>query len=135
MEDGRGDKKKKKGNTVERIKVFFTKEQVQETVRRINGNDVVDTPSYMSTIRTTRLAAGKALKETLVPDTGCTIPCIPYPVAKFHGLKISELDLDEPDCEAYGGSYLQLAGQTTFWAVIDGLVNRRFVKALVVKGA
>ena len=69
----------------------------------------------------------------LVPDIGCTIPCIPESVAKFHGLKISELDLDEPNCEAYGGSFLQLAGQTTFWAAIDGLTNRRLVKALVVK--
>ena len=42
-------------------------------------------------------------------------------------MKISALDMEEPDCEAYIDFTLQLAA-------INGLKNKRFVKALVVKG-
>ena len=102
-------------------------------VNHINGKVHVDTPSYSGTIHTSRHAAGKPLKETLVPDTGCTIPCITEKVALFHGLKISELDSDEPECQAYGGSSLTLTGQTAFWVNIDGLPNKRYIKALVLR--
>ena len=107
---------------------------MNSVVNRINGNDHVDTPSYSGTIHATRHSTNKPLKEKLVPDIGCTIPCIPETVARSHSLKITELDSDEPDCQAYSGSSLTLTGQTTFWVDIDGLPNRRYVKVLVVRG-
>ena len=76
--------------------------------------------------------------ETAIGDTGCTTSCIPLKMAKSHGLKIEEVDPDEPKMKSYQGAGMKIVGQTRCFLQIQhkkGFTTKKLLHALVVEGA
>ena len=63
-----------------------------------------DTPFYMGTISKSWSDEGRMLEVKGVGDTGCTSTTVPIAVVRDHGLKIEDVDPDEPGMQALGGA-------------------------------
>ena len=64
-----------------------------------------------------------------VGDTGCTSTTVPIAVVRDHGLKIEDVDPDEPGMRAFGGASVDIVGQVWFY-----YKPRRFKKKKLVRG-
>ena len=65
----------------------------------------------------------------MCPDTGCTIACIPKKVALDHHLAIEEADDDEPECQSYGGTQLDIVGQKNVMLILKDSKLQKLLKA------
>ena len=71
----------------------------------------------------------------IVPDSGCTVSCVPEEIALRHGLKISPVDEDEPAISTYGGVDLHIVGQCKAFlkCVVTG--SLKMLHGIVIRGA
>ena len=71
----------------------------------------------------------------VVPDSGCTISCIPEELARKHHLKINPVDDDEPEISTYGGATLSIVGQTRIFLTCVKTKAKKMLNAIVIRGA
>ena len=66
-----------------------------------------------------------------VGDTGCTSTTVPIAVVRDHGLKIEDVDPDEPGMQAFGGARVDIVGQVWFYYKPRRFKRKKLVRGLV----
>ena len=117
------EKKKKKGK----------KKANRVTAFKVNGDIHPDTPPLLARLsKTSSIRDSSERISALIPDTGASVCSIGKSTVKFHGLKLSPTEGNEPDLVSYSGDSMTPIGKCQFWAHIQGFHSPKRVQALVL---
>ena len=71
--------------------------------------------------------------ETFVADTGTPVSIVPVNIAKKNGIKLYELDADEPNYSGITGNQLSILGQTKIIIKFTTIRKAQSISALVCR--
>ena len=71
----------------------------------------------------------------IIPDSGCTISCIPEEIATKAGLRVYPVDDDEPAISTYGGVDLTIVGQTKAFLKCMVTGSLKMLHGIIIRNA